>query len=136
MDIKTFVAETLCQIVEGVAEARAKIAEGGTNAAVNPGHVGAEARREIGHPAPVEFDVAVTVSEESEDKSTSRESGGGGMGVLSIVSAKLAAETATESAGTQRTEAFSRVKFTVMLAQPGDILRREPARQPRTTTAW
>lgn len=134
MDLKSFVAETLAQIVEGVAEAQRRIAETGTNATVNPTTVLEDARRKIGDPSPVEFDVAVTVTEESRDDSSSKV--GGSAGLLSVVTLKTSAELANNTTGSNRNEAVSRIKFAVQLVQPSDIDERPRTRISPSRTGW
>lgn len=83
MDLKTFVAETLQQIIDGVREAQENQKGGspeGKGAAINPGSKFQTS--ETGHttpPRPIEFDVAVTVTEGSEKK------GKGSLGVANYV---------------------------------------------------
>jgi len=129
MDLKTFIAETLTQIVDGVQDARTRIGEGDTNASLNPHVIGAHAEAEVGKTSPVEFDVAVTVVEQSDDKTGAKAGASGGFGILSVVSAKVSAESGVENQQLARNETVSRVKFSVQLAQPADI-RRAPPQQP------
>lgn len=116
MDLATFVRETLVQIVEGVSAATIEIDNLGTNARINPGienaHNGGQAR-------PVEFDVAVTVSQGSENKDQVK--AGGSLSVLAVVGIKAGAEGLSDTAAMQRSEAVSRVKFSVMIAQPSQV---------------
>src|SRR5688572_17791564 len=104
MDLKTFVAETLTQIVEGVADAQKRIAEANVGAAVNPSTVASDAKRKIGKPSPVEFDVAVVVAEQAGTRASAEVS----VGFLSVVTAKIAGRS--ESTQTERNEAISRIK--------------------------
>jgi hypothetical protein len=67
MDLKTFVTQSLTQIVEGLSAAQKQIAEMDVGAAVNPGVVDASAERKIGKASAVEFDVAVVASDESSE---------------------------------------------------------------------
>jgi hypothetical protein len=109
MDLKTFVAETLTQIVEGVADAQRRCANLG--ARVNPPGISGTSEAqgwadEDGAPAQaVRFDVAVTASEGSGTK--------GGIGVVAGV-------FTLGSAGHSKTEhaASSRVQFVVPLVLP------------------
>jgi hypothetical protein len=122
MDLKSFVAETLVQIVEGVADAQKRIATLEVGAAVNPGVVSEDARRKIGSPKRVQFDVAVTVS----DESASRTGAGATAGFLSVVSARVDAKA--EASDTLKNEAVSRIQFSVDLSQPADLITRSSTR--------
>jgi len=122
MDLKTFVTETLVQIVAGVSDAAGQIAQLGTNAQVNP-HV-TSTSYETGPARAVEFDVAITVSDESQSAGSSK--AGGSLGILSVVGVKASAEIGENSGSTQRNEAVSRVKFSVQLSQPSNITRVNP----------
>lgn len=115
MNLKEFVAQTLTQIVEGVAEAQKSIAEGGSGASVNPHMVSSSARRKIGKASPVSFDVALTVSEAADSTLGASASAS----FLSVVSAKMT--TKGEITDRSRNEAVSRVQFSVELAQPSDL---------------
>lgn len=119
MDLKTFVSETLIQIVEGVSEAQKRIRESGSNASVNPHQIASEAKQKIGQATPVEFDVALVVAEESQAQSGSK--AGGSVGFLSVVTTKVSAELSEQSSGSNKTEAVSRIRFSVRLAQPADL---------------
>lgn len=121
MDLKTFVADTLTQIVEGVAEAKGRFAAGNTGAKINP-NVG-----DHGRASPVEFDLALTVT--TDNSVTGSVKGEARGGVISIFQAKVNAE-AGASNGTQNQE-VSRVRFSVMLAQPADL--KPTPRIPQTT---
>lgn len=125
MDLKTFVADTLTQIVDGVAEAKARFAEGGTGAKINP-NIGDQARA-----SPVEFDLALTVTTDSSVTGAIKGEAKGG--VISIFQAKLNSD-AGASSGTQNQE-VSRVRLTVMLAQPAD-LRPTPRIPPATVHSF
>lgn len=119
MDLQTFVAETLRQIVGGVADAQKSIATMGTNARVNPALVEQSARVQSGAPSPIEFDVAITVvdahiNEKSAGTTTSS-------GMIAVVHAGRDTEETTFEAGKHTTSAVSRVKFTVQVAQPSDV---------------
>ncbi len=115
MDLKTFVAETLTQIVEGVSDAQKRIAEANVGAAINPGVVDASAKRKIGRASPVEFDVAIVIAEESSTRAAAEAS----VGFLAVVTAKIAGKA--EASEAARNEAISRIKFSVDLAQPADL---------------
>lgn len=119
MDLKSFVAETLSQIVEGVAAAQQRIAEGGSNARVNPGSVAQDSAEKHGPGRPVEFDVALVVAEESTEATSAKAAAS--VGFLSVVSARLAGSAEASAGGLQRAETVSRVKFSVMLAQPSHL---------------
>jgi hypothetical protein len=121
MDLKTFVAQTLIQIVEGVADAKAAIEAGETNARVNPKTVYGD-KAAAGDPHPVEFDVALTVTSESKESSGAK--AGASAGILAVVSARVAGELSSSSIGAERNESVSRVRFTVQLAQPSAIENR------------
>ncbi|MBB5716456.1 hypothetical protein [Sphingomonas aerophila] len=122
MDLKTFVSQTLIQIVEGVNDAKQHIEGLGIGAAVNP-----ETTYSSGppHAAPsdVEFDVAVTVATSDRDKDAHNIEGAAG-GVLAVVSLRAKAQTGGEAIHEQREEAVSRVKFSVKLGQPGKVERK------------
>jgi len=118
MELKSFVSETLVEIVEGEKEAQEKTKEAG--ALINPKGVFTESNTKIVKWLPervssgdwredqiVEFDVAVAVSEKDEAK------GGVGIQVASImiglgVSGKIEDENNT----------ISRLKFSVPLFLP------------------
>lgn len=114
MDLKNFVAETLVQIVEGVADAQKRIEALGVGAAVNAQYVHPGSRR-IATPRPVEFDVAVTVTDETASKAGV----GASAGFLSVVSARV--DGKSETSDTVRNEAVSRIQFSVNISQPADL---------------
>lgn len=119
MDLQTFVAETLRQIVGGVADAQKSIAALGTNARVNPALVEQSAKVQSGAASPVEFDVAITVV---DDHRTERAAGTStSSGMIAVVHANRDTDEATSEAGQHTTSAVSRVKFTVQVAQPSDV---------------
>lgn len=129
MDLKNFVAQTLIQIVEGVAEAKSHIEALGVGAAVNPElthHAGPDHARATD----VEFDVAVTVAQAEKDKE-GHQVGGSAGGVLAVVSLRASAQTTGEGVREQREEAVSRVKFSVKLGQPGKVERRPTPSIPK-----
>lgn len=118
MDIKTFVRETLTQIVEGVSEAEALITIGASGAKVNPVRTMlSEGERGLADAQPVEFDIAVTVATEEREGAESKV--GGGLQVLSVVGVKFGASVSEQASGGHRSETISRVKFAVQLVQPG-----------------
>lgn len=99
MELKTFIADTLVQIVEGVSDAADRLS-GQDNAYVNPlvlaqGHT---------DPKPVEFDVAVTV----QDKMA-----GGGKAGLKVMAIEVGGGGMEKS-----TEAVSRIRFAVPVSLP------------------
>jgi hypothetical protein len=119
MDLKTFVSETLTQIVSGISEAQRNIANLRTNAAVNPASVSSASSRQLTGARPVEFDVALTVVERSA--STQEDSEARSSGMISVVrSSAENSSVATDHEATSQ-EAVSRVRFSVMLSQPGDV---------------
>jgi hypothetical protein len=115
MDLKSFVAETLVQIVEGVADAQKRIHDLNVGAAVNPHAVPDTTVGKTGRPSPIQFDVAITVTDETASKTGA----GASAGFLSVVSAKVDAKA--EASDTIRNEAVSRVQFVVNVAQPADL---------------
>lgn len=127
MDLKTFVTETLTQVVAGIADAKEQIAASGTGAQINPFWKSSESSKEAGRATPVEFDVAITVMSEGEETAGGKASGK--VGFLSVVSASFSAEGAAEAKEGRRNESTSRVKFSVMLAQPSDANVSQPIRQ-------
>lgn len=119
MDLKTFVSESLTQIVEGVVDARERIEA--LRGMVNPpGIQSSESDRsyapyavikaEKGRAAcrlpiqEVKFDVAVTASSDAQTKA--------GAGLLSVVSAGISKEKGAKD------ETTSRIRFRVPLALP------------------
>jgi hypothetical protein len=119
MDLKMFISETLTQIVAGINDAQRNIELLGTNAAVNPTNVSSGSRRQLTSARPVEFDVALTVIEQSA--SLQGESDSHSSGIISVVrSATEFSATATDHEATSQ-ETVSRVRFSVMLSQPGDV---------------
>jgi hypothetical protein len=119
MDLRNFVTETLTQIVEGVADAKARIQAIDPEAKVNPVAVESGTANRHGTASPVEFDVALVVADESTEATGAK--AGGSVGFLSVVTARVSSELQSQSGGSQRSESVSRVKFTVQLAQPADF---------------
>lgn len=119
MNLKDFVAETLVQIVEGVADAQKRVHELDVGAAVNPNRIPVSAKK-LTQATPVQFDVAVTVLGESATKAGA----GASAGFLSVISARVDAQV--EDSATIKNEAVSRVQFSVSLSQPGDITTYNP----------
>jgi len=118
MDIKTFVSETLIQIVEGVADAQRRIDDGGSGAKLNPiDSYHANPVRGVHEAKPVDFDIAVTVATEDHQGAGAR--AGGSLQVLAVVGIKAGASINQQSSEAQRSETVSRVRFAVQLAQPG-----------------
>lgn len=114
MDLKTFVAETLAQIVEGVKEAQPRVSDAGGR--VHPQLVGGVAENLMkhkifvssgGYAQFVEFDVAVTATEGTGTK-------GGVAVVAGILSLGSGGESKNENS------ASSRVRFMVPLVLPRD----------------
>lgn len=126
MDLKTFVAETLVQIVEGVQEAQRRIEEGKSGAAINPHAISHNSEATHGEAKPVEFDVAVVAGEETTENKGEKVSAS--VGIISVLSAKAGGEVDNRSQGAQRNETTSHIRFTVMLAQPAALRRRQPDR--------
>lgn len=121
MDLKAFVSETLTQIAEGVADAQRRIRESNIAAAVNPSYRTDTSQRDYADATPMEFDVAVVVSDENAEASGGK--AGGSVGVIAVLTARTSAEIESKSTGTHRNETASRIRFTVQLAQPAEILR-------------
>ena len=120
MELKEFVAQTLQQIGDGVIAAQ-KYSEG-KGVAINPIHLPVltnqkDARimyfSEDSPVFPVEFDVALTVTEDSRTKA------GGGITVATIFKAGAGTESANAS------QTYSRVKFMVPVALPISSAERE-----------
>ena len=128
MDLKTFVSETLTQIVAGVADAKREIEEMAVGAAVNPAFVTGSS--EHGPPSDVEFDVAVTVVS-TERTGERHEASGSAGGVLAVVGLKVSGKLDGEDVKEDRREGVSRVKFSVKLAQPANIRKQAEHRIPR-----
>lgn len=125
MDLRTFVRETLTQIIDGVADAKAGLEMRSSGAVINPSYGTAQA-------TPVEFDVAVTVAQQQDEAAAMKGEAKGG--VLSVFQAKVGADLETKAAS--HSEQVSRVRFSVMLAQPGDVTPRTHPSVPSTRTAW
>lgn len=132
MDLKTFVTETLTQIVEGVADAKSRLAEGGTGARINPVLRDSNNSPHPSEAKPVEFDLALTVAQQSAETSTAK--GEAKAGIVSVFQARVGADLEAKS-GTQSQE-VSRVKFTVMLAQPLDVSVATPLPIPRGRSSY
>lgn len=119
MDLQTFVAETLRQIVGGVADAQKSVASLGTNARINPALVAQSAKVQSGAASPVEFDVAITVVKDHSREAGSHVSSSSGM--IAVVHSSQAKDEGGSEASRHRSAAVSRVKFTVQVAQPSDV---------------
>jgi hypothetical protein len=130
MDLKTFVSQSLIQIIEGVADAKQHIEGLGIGAAVNPETTFGSGPNHA-TASNVEFDVAVTVANVARDKDGHQIEGSAG-GVLAVVALRAKASTAGETAHEAREESISRVKFTVKLGQPGNVERRPMPTVPTT----
>ena len=117
MELKEFVQQTLIQIADGVADAIQHLHIKDSSAVINY-------QRLTGDGAPlsksVEFDVALTVVEES--RTAEKSSAGGKAGLLSVASVSGRLDSSDE--GGERREAISRVKFSVDMIQPSTIERR------------
>lgn len=132
MDLKTFVSETLTQIVDGVADAKQRLEAGETGARINPVRRDSSNRPHPSEATPVEFDLALTVTQQTAETSTAR--GDAKAGIVSVFQAKVGADLAASS-GNQSQE-VSRVKFTVMLAQPLDVSVNRPIQIPKGNSGW
>lgn len=117
MDLKTFIFETLTQIVSGVGDAQSHFREKGLAAQLNPTTAQRGKGQRYGDPSPVEFDVALTIASESEGSATGKASAKAGF--LSVVSGSAGIEGTKASKESE--EHSSRVRFTVRLAQPADV---------------
>lgn len=110
MDLKTFISETLKAVVAGVSDAqRGIVDEHPTAAIVLLDRPSDEERFPNPQPSPVDFDIAITTAEE-----TSSESGGKAGLKIYVVSADLGGKDAEKV----RTEAVSRVRFSVPVHLP------------------
>lgn len=119
MDLQEFVKTTLVQIVSGVDEARKAIEQIDTNARVNLQWKGQDDEAAMfATPSPVEFDVAVTVSDTVDG------SVGAKLKIANLVS--LGAEMKEQALS----QSISRVRFTVGLSQPASV-ETKPARKPQ-----
>lgn len=127
MDLRTFVSEAITQIVEGVSDAGTRVREASSNARVNPVDTVEHARKDRADPQDIEFDVAVTVTDQQTQGSN--EKIGGKAGFLSVVSLQASAEIAGAREGVSRSETVSRVRFSVKVALPADI-REAPKSAP------
>ena len=136
MDLKQFVSTTLTQIVEGVEDAMISIAQMGNNAQVNPTIVNASDEKKITPASAVEFDVALTVTDEGKQSAGTK--AGASVGILSVVSFRGSGSVENGETTTKASQNVSRVKFTVMLSQPGDVSEWAPQTyaSPRGTNAW
>jgi hypothetical protein len=124
MDLKSFITDTLVQIVEGVEAARETIAKGPTNAQINPAYRAHSENYKGSDIRPVEFDVAVTAAQE-----------GGASGKFSVAVAAL--NLGFDAGGKLSTETVSRIKFSVHLAQPGEVeVQQRSSFQPLPTAGW
>ncbi len=129
MDLRTFVKETLTQIVGGVADAKAEVAAMGVGAAVNPETTYSGAGPDHAAPTDVSFDVAVTVVSASKDREGHEASGSAG-GMLAVVGLKIGGKVDGAAEKEEREEAVSRIRFAVKLGQPGDVKRQSSASIP------
>jgi hypothetical protein len=110
VDLKTFVTETIAEIVEGVQEAQARVAD--TGALVNPSLANEDGAAKAGlinawgaYAQMVKFDVALTATEGTGTK--------GGIGVVvGGITLGSSGQSKTESS------AVSRVQFVVPITLP------------------
>ena len=124
MELRDFVAQTLIQIAEGIAGARDHLDKAGADAAINTGRVYPNDEPIMPERA-VAFDVALTVIEESS--TSEKTSAGGKASIISVASIKGSIDAGNE--GLNRTETVSRVKFEVMMRQPGSEYERPANRR-------
>lgn len=106
MDLKEFTKETLIQIVQGVEEANAELAEKHahvTSHAVKNSSGGILIEENFTNAVEVEFDVAVTATETNDAK------GGGGIKVAQIIHGGIETSKSTEN------QSISRVRFSLPL---------------------
>jgi hypothetical protein len=101
MDLETFIAETLRQIVKGVRTAQEH--DDCKGAFINPSPSPGQGHRLV---KPIEFDVALTVTEGSEKQ------GKGGIGIASVLGIGGQASSTTASTS------VSRIKFEVPVILP------------------
>ncbi len=104
MDLKTYVKETLCQIVGGVADAQAAVKM--TNAAIHP----VESFRSQITPTAIAFEVAISVSEIDGSKV----GGEAGVNLLKGFVAKVDSEISNANQSQQT----GRIKFSVPILLP------------------
>ena len=111
MDIKEFVKESLMQIAESINEANAELEEKGTYIP-NGGMIGEGVLfsvvkgTETRHYVKIEFDLAVTVSQEQSSN------GGGGLSIASFANVGIKSENKEEKVD------VSRIKFMIPMALP------------------
>jgi hypothetical protein len=113
MDLKSFISETLVAIAEGVALARGRApvsAECREGEAGMPGAVDPAAPKT--RVTQVEFDIALTVSEET-DRTGNRKAGFG----IKLVEGSIG----SASGSRKRDESISRIAFAVPLALPASF---------------
>ena len=111
MDIKDFVKESLMQIAESINEANIELIDKGSY--VPTGNIVGEGvlctvvkNSETRHFIKVEFDLAVTVSQEHGT------SGGGGLSIASLANVGIKGEDKEDK------EEISRIKFMIPMALP------------------
>ena len=115
MELKDFIAETLVQIQQGVEDAISL--RTGKLGVINPAFgVDANAFTKD-HIQPVEFDVAITVSDKAS---------GGGKAGLKIFSVELGANGAKE----KENSTVSRIKFTIPIIPCGQVVMPETGKRP------
>lgn len=104
MELKKFVSDALCEIIEGIKEAQKKTADSG--ATINPLYekrLGGNAPNSVlcAKPQPVNFDLAVTINNKS----------GGGFGI-NVLGASIGSKLKNEEA------TVSRISFTIEIQYP------------------
>jgi hypothetical protein len=121
VDIRDFVRSTLTDIVAGLQYAAVDLSE---LAAISPGAVNGKQQEIV---EKVEFDIAVTVSSESESH---REGGGKVGGKLRVVAfeAELYAKGKKEDKKTGKHDEISRIKFSIPI-QFNAHFRNDPNRE-------
>jgi hypothetical protein len=110
MELQTFIRETLTSIINGVADAQRGL-DGVNNAVINP-----LPYRRAGHAdaAPIEFDIAVTVSADTTNK------GQLNTGFkLRVPLVEVGLGGGLEAVEADRSSYTSRVRFKVQVALPG-----------------
>lgn len=108
MDLRKFISETLTQIIAGISDAQTNMVEfqkkcelDATAPYVNPNPV-SENHKKLSE---IEFDVAVTVSEEKS---------GEGAGGLSVMGVSIGGKKGTD----QVNSSVSRIKFSIPVSYP------------------
>lgn len=133
MDLRTFVFESLTQIVAGVADAKKFIEEMNVGAAVNPDIAYNNQRNVSG--SDVAFDVAITIANANRSAEQQGIDGSAG-GFLAVAGAKVSGSSGDSASREDSEEAVSRVRFVVKLAQPANIEARRSPTIPAQKSAW